>query len=60
MEIKIAQFLSKNIIEDAASVCKRYLKFHMHMDEFRMPETSSVLEPKFNKKLTASDLHPML
>ena len=57
MEIKIAQFKSKNIIEDATSVCAWNLKFHMHIDEFKMPETPSVLEPKF--KLTANDSHPM-
>ena len=57
MEIKIAQFKSKNIIENAASVCTWYLKFHMHMDEFRMTEMPSVLKSKF--KLTANDLHPM-
>ena len=57
MEIQIAQFKSKNIIEDAASVCKWYLKFHTHMDEFKMPETPSVLEPEF--KLTTNDSHPM-
>ena len=32
----------KYITEDAASVCTWYLKFHTHMDEFRMPETPSV------------------
>ena len=32
----------KYITEDAASVCMWYLKFHMHMDEFRMPEMPSV------------------
>ena len=57
MEIKIAQLSSKNIIKEAASVCMWYLKFHMQMDEFRMPETPSVLKPKF--KLTANDSHPM-
>ena len=27
------------ITEDAASVCTWHLKFHTHMDEFRMPES---------------------
>ena len=32
----------KYITEDAASVCTWYLKFHTHVDKFRMPETPSV------------------